>query len=219
MRWMQLHNWDVPTDEAERIQSALAVRIRSAAGRVPMGEWSLVAGAAIFGRGAAVVVMGADGWEVVETGWAGLSPEEVISYKPGLMAFGYGPLLLDAFESIGCGADVVLFRAHGIAHPRRCGMAAHLGLLLDVPSVGCANKLLCGEHEPPGPERGDWTPVTDGPDLVGAAVRTQHGSTPLLVSPGFGLTVDEAVEIVLRATPGHRIPEPLRQARLAARET
>jgi deoxyribonuclease V len=163
--------------------------------------------------------MEADGERVVEAGRAGLNPEETGTYRRGLMAFTYGPLLLQAFESIESSVDIALFRAHGIAHPRRCGMAAHLGLLLDTPSIGCADKLLCGEHESPGPERGDWTPVIHGRDIVGAAVRTRGGSRPLFVSPGFVLDVEQAVEIVLRSTREHRMPEPLRQARLAARRT
>jgi deoxyribonuclease V len=216
---MSLHDWDVSAEEAERIQSALAPRIRSASKRARGTEWTRVAGAAVFGQAAVVVVMDADGWRPVETGWAGLDADEVRQYRHGLMAFSYGPLLLQAFASIDAGADIAMFRAHGTAHPRRCGMAAHLGLLLDIPSIGCADRLLCGECEPPGPHRGDWTPVRDGEEVIGAAVRTREGSRHLFVSPGFALGVEQAVEIALRSTLDHRLPEPLRQARIAARIT
>jgi len=86
-----------------------------------------------------------------------------------------------------------------------------------IPSVGCADTLLCGEHAPPGPNRGDWAPVTDGGELVGACLRTRQRSRPVFVSPGYGLDVELAVRIVLHSTVGYRLPEPLRRARVLAR--
>ena len=179
----------------------------------------MIAGAAVSAQFAAIAVLAAETWELVETSRVGLPAQSPGGphYRSGLMAFTLGPALLQAFERIRSRADVAIFRAHGIAHPRRCGMAAHLGLLLEVPSVGCADTLLCGEYGRPGPQRGDWTPVTAGGDIVGGAVRTRQGSRPVFVSPGYGMGIQEAVGMALRCTVRSRLPEPLRVARLVAR--
>jgi deoxyribonuclease V len=132
------------------------------------------------------------------------------------MAFAYGPPLLRAFELVESSVDVLMFRAHGIAHPRRLGLAAHLGLLLGVPSVGCADKLLCGEHAPPGLERGEWTPVRDGDEIIGACLRTRGGARPLFVSPGYALSIEDSVDLALLTASRYRMPEPLREARRLA---
>lgn len=221
MRWSHLHAWHVTPEEAERIQSSLATR---AGALIPRPVWhfpAMVAGAAVSGQTAAVVVLDAKSWGIVEVSRVDLpaSATEDIRYLRGLMAFALGPLLLQAFEGIESAVDVVIFRAHGIAHPRRCGMATHLGLLLGTPSVGCADRLLVGEHALPGPQHGDWTPVTDGCEIVGACVTTRQGSKPVFVSPGYGLGIEEAMQIVLGSTLGDRLPEPLHQARMVARET
>lgn len=215
MRWKQLHPWEVAPEEGERIQSWLAALAREATDRFTLGEWRLVAGAIIAGGAAAVAVMEADTWQLVEARRIELGADS--SYCRGLMAFALGPALLRAFEGIESRADIAIFRAHGLAHPRRLGMATHLGLLLGVPSLGCADTLLCGEYGGPGSGRGDWAPVTDGREVIGGAVRTRAGAKPLFVSPGYGLRVEEAVEIALRCSPCHRLPEPIRRVRLIAR--
>jgi deoxyribonuclease V len=219
MEWTRLHRWEVSVREAERIQSSLAEKIAVARGAWQAGACPQMAGAVVGGQVAAVVVMHADGWEIAETRHSGQASPEIGRYRRGLMAFTYGPMLLQTFERVRARPHVVMFRGHGIAHSRRCGMAAHLGLLLETPSLGCADKLLCGAHEAPGPKRGDWTPVTHRGETVGAAVTTRDGARPLFASPGFALDVEQTVEIVLQATPHHRMPEPLRQARLAAKRT
>jgi len=222
MRWTALHPWEVTLAQAERIQSWLASRVRSAERKELRESSSLIAGAAASAGAAAVVVLRMGTWEVVETSRVEAAGGEMqpVAYQSGLMAFSYGPLLLRAFERIGMAVDVVMFHAHGIAHPRRCGLAAHLGVLLDTPSLGCAARLLCGTCEPPGPERGDWTVVRDDADIIGACLRTRSSSAPLVVSPGYALTVQDAVRIVLCCTQRHRWPQPLREAkRLARRES
>ncbi len=218
MEWRSLHGWEVSPEEAERIQVSLAERLAPAGGPA-LEPPTTIAGAAVSSGAAAVVVLRASDWSPVEMRKVALpsSPPGGLRYRRGLLAFTLGPPLLRAFEAIRCEVDVALFRAHGIAHPRRCGMAAHLGLLLGRPSIGCAEALLTGECSPPGPARGDWTPVTDGGDVLGACLRTRPGSKPVYASPGYGLGVEEAVGIVLSSARSHRLPEPLRQARLFAR--
>jgi deoxyribonuclease V len=215
MRCQKLHDWEVTPEEAERIQLSLASRIqRSLESRAPIRP-STVAGAVVSAEAAAVAVLRTSDFAMVEAQRVEL-PRPVATpmhYRPGLMAFAYGPALLRAFELVESPVDVVMFRAHGIAHPRRLGLAAHLGLLLGVPSVGCADKLLCGEHAPPGLERGEWTPVRDGDEIIGACLRTRGGARPLFVSPGYALSVEGSVDLALLTASRYRMPEPLREAR------
>ncbi len=219
MRCHKLHDWDVTPEQAERIQLSLASRVQRSLESASPIRPATVAGAVVSADAAAVAVLRTCELEVVETRRVelpGPSPGRM-RYRPGLMAFAYGPPLLRAFQLVESPVDVVMFRAHGIAHPRRLGLAAHLGLLLDTPSLGCGERVLCGEHGAPGPERGDWAEVTDEDEVIGACVRTLRDTRPLVVSPGYALTVYHAVEVALLTTPEHRMPEPLRQARRIAR--
>jgi deoxyribonuclease V len=113
-----------------------------------------------------------------------------------------------------------MFDAQGLAHPRRMGLATHLGILLDVPSIGCAKSRLWGEHEEPPPSRGSWVPLWDGEEVIGAVLRTQDGVQPVYVSIGHRIDLETAIEFVLACAPSFRLPEPLRWAhRVAGGET
>jgi deoxyribonuclease V len=218
MRCQKLHDWEVTPEEAERVQLSLASRVRRSLERASPIRPATVAGAVVAAQAAAVAVLRTSDLAVVEARRVespGPSPGRM-RYRPGLMAFAYGPPLLQAFELVESSVDVVMFRAHGIAHPRRLGLAAHLGLLLETPSLGCADRALCGEHAPPGAEREDWAEVTDGDETIGACVRTRRDARPLIVSPGYALALYNAVEVVLSTSREHRMPEPLRQARRTA---
>ncbi len=219
MRWQRLHEWDVAPDEAERIQASLASRAQRSLESASPVRPATIAGAVVSTAAAVVAVLRTSDLEVVEARRVELPRPSAgrMRYRPGLMAFAYGPPLLRAFELVESRVDVAMFRAHGIAHPRRLGLAAHLGLLLGVPSVGCADTLLCGEHAPSGPERGDWTPVRDGEQTIGACLRTRGGARPLYVSPGYVLSVEDSVELALLTTNRYRMPEPLREARRIAK--
>ncbi|MHC4136075.1 MAG: deoxyribonuclease V [Planctomycetota bacterium] len=179
-----------------------------------------VAGADIsYDRGsdrfhAAVVVLGWPGLEVVESATArGRSP---FPYIPGLLSFREGPLLMRAFRRLERPPDLILFDGHGIAHMRRFGIASHLGLLLDLPSIGCAKRRLVGEHAAPGRKVGDQTPLVHEGRRVGAVVRTRAGVKPVFVSPGHRIGLAAAVRWVLATGAGYRLPEPTRQAHLLA---
>jgi deoxyribonuclease V len=180
----------------------------------------LVAGADIsHDRGsdrfhAAVVLLALPGLETVEEATA--EGESPFPYVPGLLSFREGPLLLRAFRKLRRRPDLLLFDGHGIAHPRGIGIASHLGLLLDLPSVGCGKSLLVGEFEPPGPRRGDWSPLRFGGRRVGAALRTRAGVKPLFVSPGHLIGNAAALRWVLRCGEGYRLPAPVRRAHLLA---
>jgi len=133
-------------------------------------------------------------------------------YIPGLLSFREGPLLLRAFSRLKTPPDLILFDAHGLAHPRRFGVACHLGLLLDIPSIGCGKTRLCGEYDEPGPAVGDSTPLRLDGKRTGSVVRTRAGTKPIFVSPGHRIGFPQAVRWVLGCGGGYRLPEPTRIA-------
>lgn len=132
-------------------------------------------------------------------------------YLPGAFAARELPPLVEALEGLKAKPDVVLCDGHGIAHPRRCGLASHMGVLLDLRTIGCAKTILVGEHGALAPERGSTAELIDEGEVVGAAVRTSDGVNPVYVSVGHRVSLETAVKVVL-ACSRFRIPEPLRRA-------
>lgn len=165
---------------------------------------------------AAVVVLDLESLEVAEE--VGAEAPLTFPYVPGLLSFRELPPLARAWERLETRPDVVIFDAHGVAHPRRFGLASHGGVLFDVPSVGCAKNLLVGEHPPLAEGRGATAPVTHDGEVIGAAVRTRSGVRPVYASVGHRMDLETAVALVLRTAPRYRIPEPIRHShRLANR--
>jgi deoxyribonuclease V len=163
---------------------------------------------------AAVVVLAWPGLAVVEEATAsGRSP---FPYVPGLLSFREGPLLLRAFRKLRAPPDLVIFDGHGVAHMRGFGIASHLGLLLDVPSIGCAKSRLVGEHGEPLRAAGSRTPLRLEGRVVGAVVRTRKGVKPVYVSVGHRIGLPAAVRWALRTCAGYRLPEPTRRAHILA---
>lgn len=138
-------------------------------------------------------------------------------YLPGFLSLREAPAILAALRKLSHFPDVVLVDGQGIAHPRRFGLACHVGILSRLPTIGVAKKQLVGKFEEPPPQRGAWSPLELEGQLVGAVLRTRTGVKPLFVSPGHLITLHEAVEIVLHCSTRYRIPEPLRMADQAAR--
>ena len=138
--------------------------------------------------------------------------EAPFPYIPGLLAFREGPVALAAYERLTIQPDLLLFDAHGYAHPRRMGLASHLGVYLDRPSIGCAKSRLTGKYEEPGPESGAWSPLLSRGEEIGRVVRTKAHTKPIFVSVGYRVTLPLAVEVVLRCVRGYRLPEPTRIA-------
>jgi deoxyribonuclease V len=134
---------------------------------------------------------------------------------PGLLTFREGPGILEAFRRLRQTPDVVIFDGQGLAHPRRIGLASHMGLWLGIPTVGCAKGKLVGEHAEPGPTKGARVPLTDGAERIGTVIRTRHDVKPVFVSPGHLADFNTAEEIVLRCCTRYRLPEPTRQAHIA----
>jgi deoxyribonuclease V len=160
---------------------------------------------------AVVVVLDFHSLEVLEIRYA--SRPVTFPYVPGLLAFREAPTVLDAFRQVGQEPDVVLFDGQGYAHPRRFGLASHLGVVLDLPSIGCAKSKLVGKFEQPAREFGAWTPLVDRGEIVGAAVRTRPSHAPLFVSAGAFVSLEWGVEITLACCRQNRfMPEPTRIA-------
>jgi len=197
---------------AQAVQARLRSRVRASGGPRRV---RLVAGADLAYRAdgsrawAAVVLWSPRDGAVVETVTAAARPR--FPYVPGYLSFREGPLLLRAFGRLRRRPDLVLFDGQGIAHPRGLGLASHLGVLLDLPSVGCAKSRLVGEHGEPGRRRGDWTPLLLEGRQVGAVVRTRDGVKPLWISPGHRIGVRQAIKWTL-ACCRTRVPEPIRLA-------
>lgn len=198
--------------EARGIQERLRARVRLSGGpRHPR----LIAGADLAYRAdgrmawAAVVVLSLPDRRIVETATASGPPG--FPYVPGFLSFREGPLLCEAFARLARRPDICLFDGHGLAHPRRFGLASHMGVLLDLPSIGCAKSVLVGEYREPGPRRGAWEPLVADGRTVGAAVRTRDRVRPVFVSPGHRIGLRRAIGCVL-AMSRYRVPEPIRLA-------
>jgi deoxyribonuclease V len=213
MRWTIFHGWDLPVEEARAVQARLAGQVidRSTFASTAVRT---VAGVDVGFRGdqarAAAVVLSFPDLKPLDCAVA----EAPVSfpYIPGLLAFREAPAVLAALERLSTWPDVLLFDAQGVAHPRRLGLAAHLGVLLDSPSIGCAKSRLVGRHTEPGEAAGSWTPLCNGEEVIGAAVRTRAGQKPMYVSIGHRVDLQTAIELVLACVRGHRLPETTRYA-------
>ncbi|UCC16177.1 MAG: deoxyribonuclease V, partial [Dehalococcoidales bacterium] len=137
-------------------------------------------------------------------------------YVPGLLSFRELPLTLAACEKLSITPDLVIVDGQGIAHPRRFGLASHLGVLTDIPTIGCAKSRLCGSHTEPHNKPGDFSHVVDKDEIIGAALRTKQGVKPVYVSVGHKISLNTAIKWVINCCRGYRLPQPTRLAHLAA---
>ncbi|MDP9355311.1 MAG: deoxyribonuclease V [Chloroflexota bacterium] len=224
MKIRDLHPWDVTPAEARGIQEDLRTRI-VVSDDVAADEIRLVAGVdnTYVKEGgettayAVVVILTYPSLEVVETVFA--SRPVTFPYVPGLLSFREAPTVLAAFANVTAVPHLVLFDGQGYAHPRRMGLASHLGLVLDLPSVGCAKSRLVGTFEEPARTFGARSPLVEGGETVGAAVRTRPRRAPLFVSPGHRVSVETAVELALATCrDGGFMPVPTRMAHDAVTE-
>ena len=138
-------------------------------------------------------------------------------YVPGYLAFREGPAIIAAVRKLARMPDIILVDGQGIAHPRGFGIACHIGVLLDIPTIGCAKTRLVGDYREPGIRKGSWSDLTYEGAVVGAVLRTRHGVRPLFISPGHRIDAEGAVSFVLSCVGKYRIPEPLRCADAASR--
>ena len=214
MNIKQLHNWNLSYAQARDLQNTLARKVRfSALKRTP----KTVAGIdCAFSKdkkriGAIIVVLEYPTLKIVETARA--VAEVGFPYISGLLSFREAPVCIQAAEKLKITPDIFLIDGQGIAHPRRLGLASHLGLFLDKPTIGCAKSRLIGKFQPPPAEKGSYSPLTDKNEIIiGAVLRTRTNVKPLFVSIGHKCTLDDAIKITLACTPKYRLPEPTRLA-------
>ena len=221
MRAHHFHDWQVTPEQAVAIQRELAKRVvhhddlDSKNIRLIAGTDLSVSRAENTARGAVVVLdypdLSAIESQTVETSIG-------FPYVPGLLSFREAPVILAAFENLSNTPDLVLVDGQGLAHPRRIGLASHLGLILDTPTIGCAKSRLCGEHGPVGTSAGEYAKLMDKGETIGAALRTRDNVRPLYISSGHRISLGTAMEWVLKCCRGYRLPEPTRLAHLAAGE-
>jgi deoxyribonuclease V len=162
----------------------------------------------------AVVVLSHPDLDIVEIKTA--EGKLTFPYIPGLLSFRECPLILAACQKLDNTPALVLVDGQGIAHPRRLGLASHLGLFLDIPTIGCAKSILCGRHEPLGEKIVSYAELVDNGEIIGAALRTKAGVQPIYVSIGHKIDLASALYWVTQCSRGYRLPEPTRLAHFAA---
>lgn len=203
--------WPTCLAEAQTIQEHIRTRIIT---HDAYGSIQTVAGVDTGYSGdsalAAVVVLAFPSLEVLD--YAVARRQIDFPYVPGYLAFREVPAVLDALASLRITPDLLICDGHGLAHPRRCGIASHLGVLTDLPSIGCAKSLLVGTHEPIPDVRGAWTPLYHQGEVVGAALRTRPGVRPVYVSIGHRVTLETAIRFVMACVTRYRLPETTRAA-------
>jgi deoxyribonuclease V len=215
------HPWDVSPDEAVRIQHRLRglVSVENAPG---LEAVRTVAGVDVSIHDdqcrAAVVVLSYPDLAVLGSSVAQGGRPITFPYIPGLLSFREGPAVLDACAALETAPDLLIFDGQGLAHPRRCGIASHMGVILDVPSIGCAKSRLCGQYDEPATAAGSTADLVDRGEVIGRAVRTRDGVSPVFVSVGHRVDLDTAVRWVLACCRGYRLPETTRWAHRVAGE-
>jgi deoxyribonuclease V len=216
---LALHPWNLTPKEAVALQKQLADRVRS---RPALKRYRTIAGVdASYTRFSPICYAAIAVWDA-KTGTVeqvvGVRAETTFPYVPGLLSFREIPPLLQAFAKLDRPPDVVMVDGQGYAHPRRFGIACHLGVLLDVPTIGCAKSRLLGTYDDPGTDTGSFSPLLDKEEVIGRVVRTKNRTNPLFISVGHRIDLESAMRVVLESGRGYRVPEPTRQAHLAVTE-
>ncbi len=223
MHIQHLHDWNISAAEAIALQKQMAAEIdyhhpidldavRRVAGVDVSVKTDPVTGKA--NSQAAVVVLSYPDMQVIETALAQMPTP--FPYIPGLLSFREGPVLETAFRKLQAEPDVLIFDGMGRAHPRRIGIASHMGLWLQKPSIGCGKSLLTGHFSEPGNERGDFSDLVDRGEVIGAVLRTRSNVKPVFISVGHLADLETSVELVMRCTSKYRLPDPIRAAHNAA---
>lgn len=210
---MILHKWEMSADEAKILQRELAKQVIL---EDQFGQVTRVAGVDMAineGNGmarAAVVLLSYPNLVVLEQH---VYEEPIrMPYVPGLLSFRELPSLLGALNQLKQQPDLVMADGQGIAHPRRLGIAAHLGLWIDKPTIGCAKSLLTGKYQPVGEAIGDWSPLLDNGETIGGVLRTREKVKPMFISQGHKISLENSIKFVLACNKGFRLPEPTRLA-------
>ncbi|GAB63970.1 MAG: endonuclease V [Candidatus Jettenia sp.] len=216
MKFNKLHAWNVDYKKAIQIQQTLRdlLIIKKSSGKI-----DTIAGADVsydkqsdyFFAGVIVFTLNKYLEQIEEATAIGKAR---FPYIPGLLSFREAPILLKAFRKLKNEPDIILFDGQGIAHPRHLGLASHMGLILDKPTIGCAKSRLVGEYSPVENAVGSYTKLLYKNEVVGAALRTKINTKPVFISPGHKTNLAFAIRIVMASCYRYRIPEPIRQAHL-----
>jgi deoxyribonuclease V len=211
------HPWYLAPAEAMALQKCLAPLVdRGTPLDLPAIKW--IAGVDVSVKQeisrASVVVLSFPALEIVETVTAQMPTP--FPYIPGLLSFREGQVILAAYEKLKQQPDAIIFDGMGIMHPRRLGIASHMGLWLDIPTVGCGKTYLLGTYTEPSPEKGAWQPLFHEGEILGAVLRTRDNVKPVYISVGHRATLETARELVMRCVTRYRLPEPIRAAHHAA---
>lgn len=213
MKYQNLHSWEVSPSEAIQLQKELKKKISL---KKSFNNVKIVAGADVsYYKNkmiAGIVILKFPHLEIIEKKSSVSSVN--FPYIPGLLTFREGPSLLEAFKKIKITPDVILFDGQGIAHPRRMGIATHLGLFLDRPTIGCAKSRLSGKYALVGEKKGDYALLKEGEEILGAVLRTRKKVKPIFVSPGHKIDLPNSMEIVLKCIVKYRLPLPVREAHI-----
>ena len=218
MKINQLHDWQLSIEQAKQIQRDLSSQVSK---KNEITSHRLFAGADISAPDssgvacAAVVVLEYPTLEIAEVQTT--KGKLLFPYVPGFLSFRESPLLVATFEKISASPDILLVDGQGIAHPRRFGIASHLGLILGIPTIGCAKSRLCGQHKPLiTAEVGSYTELVDKDEVLGVVMVTKAHAAPIYVSIGHKIDLANAIHWVMKCCAGYRLPEPCRLAHIAA---
>jgi len=213
----RFHQWPTTASEALSIQKQLSSSV-SRKNRVINPKYiagvDMSAPDASGYAQAAAVLLSYPQLELVECQTFREKP--VFPYIPGLLSFRECPIMIEACKKLSVKPDLIIVDGQGIAHPRRFGIASHLGVLLDIPTIGCAKSRLCGTYQPPQEQAGCYANLINHDEIAGVALRTKKGTKPLFISIGHKVTLQSAIHWALNTCSGYRLPEPSRLAHRAA---
>lgn len=210
-----MHDWNLSPKEAIELQKELREQVRL----IPLTKEPLLIGGCDVSMNrfakegfAGFVTLSFPALEVIDH--TVVKDTIPFPYIPGLLSFREIPMLMNAWEKLRTKPDVLLVDGIGIAHPRRLGIATHLGLILNIPTIGCAKSVLTGSYKEPGNTPGDYAPLIDlkTDEILGAALRTKTNVKPMFISPGHLITLEDSMRIVMQCVRKHRLPEPTRFA-------
>ncbi len=217
MKINRRHRWNLTPDEAIDLQKRLAAEIITDQ-PLDLDAIQMVAGVDVSVVNnvsqAAVVVLTYPDLQVIETVRA--QAPTPFPYIPGLLSFREGPVLVEAFSKLEHEPDVLIFDGMGIMHPRKLGIASHMGLWLDKPTIGCGKTRLLGLYQEPPAQKGAFSPLIYRRERLGVVLRTRENVKPVFISVGHRATLESAVQLVLHCTTRYRLPEPSRAAHNAA---